>query len=282
MKYILMPLLVATFLQAQGVKSSITTTYESLDFKNSIQKDYGVRYSVGGVVEKDNSTYQLTLERTITETKKPPLKENLLVSKLYAKYSHKFNNGVTINLNHLNVLNDNIAPTSHAKTYGAGIGYFFDKNNFVNFTQYYTDFRKFNVYQSDLKYMHKIYFDSIMLKITTIAKYMKLDDYKNNPFSKNADKDYLTAGVKLHAHYKDYHFGAGAYFGDRVFSVMKDGFKLQHHAMEFKKTYMAGIGKNISNFVVSLRYIYQEATELPMQNKDVKINNTVLSVKYKF
>ena len=282
MKYIIMPLLVATFLQAHGLKSSITTTYETLDFKNSIQKNDGVRYSLGGVITKDNSTYKLTFERTITDTKKPPLKENLLVSKLYAKYAYKFTNGIKINLNHLNILSDNLVPTNHAKTYGIGLGYSFDKNTFINITQYYTDFREFKSYQSDLKLEHQIFFDKMMLKVTTIAKYIKLDDYKNNFFSKNADSDYLTAGIKLHSHYKDYHFGTGIYLGKRAFAIMKDGFALQHHAMEFNKTYMVGIGKNISNSIISIKYMYAIATELPMQNKDVKVQNLILSLKYNF
>ena len=105
---------------------------------------------------------------------------------------------------------------------------------------------------------------------------------KDNSFSKNANNDYLTAGLKVHSHYKDYHFGMGAYFGKRVFSIMKDGFAIQHHAMEFDKTYMVGIGKDISDFVVSLKYVYQEATELPMQNNDVEVNNLIVSLKYNF
>ena len=63
---------------------------------------------------------------------------------------------------------------------------------------------------------------------------------------------------------------------------MQDGFKIQHHAMEFNKTYMLGIGKNIDDFMVSLRYIYQEATELPMQNKNVNVKNIVTTFTYKF
>jgi len=39
----------------------------------------------------------------------------------------------------------------------------------------------------------------------------------------------------MHAYYHDYHMGVGAFFGKRVFAVMNDGFKVQHHAMEFKR-----------------------------------------------
>ena len=43
MKYIIMPILISTFLYSHGIKSSITTSYESLDFKNSVQKNDGKR-----------------------------------------------------------------------------------------------------------------------------------------------------------------------------------------------------------------------------------------------
>ncbi len=87
---------------------------------------------------------------------------------------------------------------------------------------------------------------------------------------------------KLHTHYNDWHFGAAAFFGRRAFAVMNDGFKLQHHAMEFDRTYAVGVGKNIGNAVVRLQYIYQRATELPIQNANVEVRNIRLLLNYKF
>jgi len=54
---------------------------------------------------------------------------------------------------------------------------------------------------------------------------------------------------------------------------MNDGFKLQHHAMEFDRTYAIGVGKSISDFILRVQYIYQRAEELPMQNNNVEIDN---------
>ncbi len=63
---------------------------------------------------------------------------------------------------------------------------------------------------------------------------------------------------------------------------MDDGFKIQHHAMEFDRTYAIGVGKNISHFVLRFQYIYQRATELPLNNKNVEIDIMRLVANYKF
>jgi len=83
-------------------------------------------------------------------------------------------------------------------------------------------------------------------------------------------------------HHNSYHFGTGIYFEKRVCAIMKDGFKIQHHAMEFNRTYAVGIGKTLSNFVFRIQYIYQRATELPIKNKNVNILNIRFITNLKF
>ncbi len=160
--------------------------------------------------------------------------------------------------------------------------YHIRKNINTNFTQYYTDYDDFNVYQSDLTINYKMKIDDIKVKLTSITKYIKLDEENVNSFTKNAEDDYLTSGLKLHLHYEGYHFGSAVYFGKRVFAIMDDGFKIQHHAMEFDRTYAVGIGKNISDFVLRLQYIYSRATELPAENENVEVSNVRLLLNYKF
>ena len=63
---------------------------------------------------------------------------------------------------------------------------------------------------------------------------------------------------------------------------MNDGFKIQHHAMEFDRTYAVGMGKKISDVMLRLQYIYQRATELPMQNEGVEVSNIRLIANYRF
>jgi hypothetical protein len=115
-----------------------------------------------------------------------------------------------------------------------------------------------------------------------IAKYIHLKDKNSNNFSKNAKTDYFTLGLKVHTHYHGYHFGAGTYLGKRIFAVMKEGFLVQHHAMEFKESYMLGIGHAIGKAMVHLRYRYSKADEIPSNNPDVKVDNLSLDVAYKF
>jgi len=112
--------------------------------------------------------------------------------------------------------------------------------------------------------------------------YIKIDEEHPNSFTKNAKDDYFTSAIKLHTHYNTWHFGGAAFFGKRVFAVMNDGFKLQHHAMEFDRTYTVGAGKSIGNFVIRVQYIYQRATELPLKNENVEVKNIRTIINYKF
>ena len=61
---------------------------------------------------------------------------------------------------------------------------------------------------------------------------------------------------------------------------MTEGFGLQHHAMEFDRTYMAGIGKRFDDVELKVRYSYQRAKELPLNNSGVTIDAVSLKVKY--
>jgi hypothetical protein len=160
-----------------------------------------------------------------------------------------------------------------------GIGY---RYGAWDLTQYLSDYRHFNVYQTDLKYTYKAVMGAWKTSAQIIGKYIRLQDRESNPFSRNAKEDYFTPGIKLHAHYGAYHCGAGAFFGKRIFGVMQEGFRVQHHAMEFEETYMAGIGRHFGPADVTLRYVYQKATEVPVHNEDVTVQNLMLQLRYRF
>jgi len=267
---------------ANSVNTDIETYYEHLEFKNSIQKNSSNIFGVGGTLKLDNSTYKLFYEKAKTDTKQPPLKDDLKIEKLYAKYNYKINDKWGVNLNYLNVVDDNIAPTAHGQAYGIGATFNITKPLSVNFTQFYTNYDKFNVYQSDLNFNYIFKQDNFKIKLTTLTKLIHLDNKDSNSFSKNAKESYLTQGIKLHSHYKSYHFGMGAYFGKRAFAIMQNGFKIQHHAMEFDRTYAIGFGKTFSNFVLRTQYAYHRATELPSLNENVTVRNLKVIATYKF
>lgn len=284
MRKVIIPLVLsASVLSANTSVKAVDTYYEMLDFKNSKQKNSAIKVGAGATLKSDNSFYKFIYEHALTQTKKPPLSKNLNVDKLYLKYGYKIDDAWSVNANYLNVLHDNIVITNHAEAVGFGLTYNFNKKFGVNFTQYYIDYRKFNSYQSDIKIEYKTKINGVVLKFSSITKAIHLDDYKDNPFSKNAKEDYITTGLKLHTHYKSYHFGMGAYFGKRVFAIMNDGFKIQHHAMEFKRTYAIGFGKTFfKKFILRTQYIYQEATELPLNNDNVEVRNIRFMATYKF
>jgi len=267
---------------SEPIHSSISTYYENKNYMNSKQKKDAITYGIDVDIHHKNSAYKITYEQSKADTKKPPLKEDLKNKKLFLKYGYALNNKIHLNLNYIKVLSDNIAITTGGKVYGAGITYTTDKKLSLNFTQFYTNYKDFNVYQSDFRCNFKTKLNGLKLKISSITKYISLKDDKNNSFTKNAQKEYLTTGLKLHAHYKSYHFGSGFFIGKRVFAIMNEGSKLQHHAMEFDRTYAVGVGKTISNFIFRMQYIYQRATELPSKNENVEIETIRMILNYKF
>ncbi|MCI0500180.1 MAG: hypothetical protein L0Y61_00350, partial [Epsilonproteobacteria bacterium] len=96
------------------------------------------------------------------------------------------------------------------------------------------------------------------------------------------DKDYTTSFVNINGNYNGFFGGVGAMFGKRMFAVLDDGNKVQHHAMEQDETYMISIGKNFKEFDVVAQYNYQNGKELPEKQDDVKTKVTSLMLKYKF
>ncbi|MEA3417979.1 MAG: hypothetical protein U9Q90_01175 [Campylobacterota bacterium] len=125
-----------------------------------------------------------------------------------------------------------------------GLGY---RYRDFKLTQYFSDYKHFDVYQTDVQYTFKKKFDTFRANATIIGRYIHLDDKESNNFSKNAKDDYFTTGLKAHVYYHQYNFGAGAFFGKRIFAVMNGGFRVQHHAMEFNRTYMGGIGRTFDD-----------------------------------
>ena len=116
-------------------------------------------------------------------------------------------------MNYIKILDDNIAITDNGTVYGAGVTYRPAKKIALNLTQYYTDYEDFNVYQSDLKLEYKTKIDEVKLKISSITKYINIDEDHANVFTKNAQDDYLTTGLMLHMNYHTYHAGQGYILG---------------------------------------------------------------------
>lgn len=257
--------------------TTLKLQYETLDFEHSKKKDDGKRVGIAIDHQDGRNRYQLAYEKTDTDTFKPPLTKDLKVDKYYAKYTRRSDDKQAFTLSYGYIDDNLMKETTHGRIYGVGYQY-----GTFGITQYLSDYKHFNVYQSEVKYTRKRDFETFKGSMTLIGKYIHLQDKNSNNFSKNAKENYFTPGIKLHAGYKGYHFGVGAFFGKRIFAVMNDGFKVQHHAMEFKQTYMCGVGKHFQNGSVHLKYVYQKASEVPIHNDNVKVRNIIVQAAYRF
>ena len=272
---LLLATMVAT--SAYAGQDKLTLKYEQLDFTNSKKKDNGKREGIALSHKEGANTYELLYERTDTNTFQPPLKKDLKVDTYYLKYTRKIAEKKVLSASYATIDDNIMKETNAGNIYG--IGYKYDE---MKITQYISDYKNFNVYQTDLSYGYEKEYGAWEFHGKIMGKYIHLQNRKSNNFSKNAKADYGTVGLKLHVHYNDYHFGIATFVGDRIFAVMHDGFKVQHHAMEFNKTYKCGIGKHFEWGDIKVQYVYQEATEVPIDNKGVKVKNVVLQVGYKF
>ncbi|MDY0121351.1 MAG: hypothetical protein RBR54_05345 [Sulfurimonas sp.] len=266
---------------AQPIHSSLSLYTEDMSFTNSKQKTDGRVYGLGADLHHDAHEFRFATEYAKTNTIRPQLKEDLQTHKLFASYGYALTPALTLKAHALHVPKDNIAPTAYGTSYGAGIDYKFTKKADISLKQFFSEYRDFDVAQSDITLNKKFALGAFRFKLSLLSHYITMHSYKDNAFSKNAQNTYLSGALKLHAHYDKYHFGAAAYTGERLFAVMADGFKIQHHAMEFDRTYALGTGINIDNYVLRLQYIYQRAEEIPMKNENVKVQNIRVVFNYK-
>jgi hypothetical protein len=256
--------------------SEITFNYEFLDFKNSKQKENGRRYGLTLDHQDRSNHFQFYAEHTDTKTK-PVLPTDLSVNKYALKYQYTLDKRQTLSMTFLHI-DDNLADeVDGGKIYGLGYRY-----RSLSFMQYLSDYRRFEVYQSDIKWgMKKKFFDT-EFKAGVIGKYIHLNNKESNSFTSKAEEDYFTLGMKLHMHYEEWHTSVSGYVGDRIFTVMNDGLRVQHHAMEFEKSYMVSLGREFDDLFLNLIYIKQYAKEVPIENDNVKAQNITINLTYRF
>ena len=256
--------------------TQLKVNYEYLDFENSKQKDNGIRYGVEIDHQDDLHHAQLYVEHSDTQTK-PHIPKDLSVDKIALKYQYAVDAKNTIILSYINIHDNLISEVDNGNIYGIGYKY-----KFLTLTQYMSDYKDFSVYQTDLKLGLKKSFSDIDFMGAVVGKYIYLDDRLSNNYTKKVNKEYSTLGIKLHGDYKGFHAGVGAYIGERIFAVMNDGLRVQHHAMEFNKSYMFSLAKEFDDLLINLRYIKQEAKEVPIDNDNVKVSNISVNLEYKF
>jgi hypothetical protein len=253
------------------------------DYSNSKTKIDGTVYTVGTTHNYENSTIQLNYQTDSVDREHPVTHKSidtLHVKKYNLNYKYNFDENFSLKTSYIKIL-DNLAPTDQGKVYGLGGAYNINKGLGITLDYYKSDYEQFNVNQYDLSVFKAFKIGETKLKATVIAKIIDIDGDKYSTYSFE-DKDYFTTGVQLGANYHGFIAGVGAFFGKRMFTVMADGNKVQHHAMEQDKTYMVSVGKKFKNFDIIAKYSYQNGKELPENQDDVDSKVTSLMFKYKF
>jgi len=273
-------LLLTPFLYADEYASFISAQYEIRDFDNSKQKDEGVNKVFTLKQRLNKHDFHLAYERTETQTK-PHIPKDLKVNKFYARYAYKLQKNISMYGGYI-YIDDNLVSTDGGRIYSLGMEYKPRKPLAFEISAYYGDYPIMKTYQLDLKLTYKHRFEKLQSITVLDAKQISVTQCNPGSICSKAQDYYLTPGFRQKFVYDGYYAGMGAYFSKRAFAVMHDGFRVQHHAMEFEKTMMGMIGKKIKGFDLSLSYIYQEAEELPSETKNVEVRNTLLLLGYSF
>jgi hypothetical protein len=205
---------------------------------------------------------------------------SLDVEKYSAKYTYNLNNTLSLKGSYIKII-DNLAPTDQGKVYGIGTTYNISKALFSSINYYKSDYKDFNVNQYDISLSKALKINSLKLKATILAKKIDIDGNKYGGYIFK-DKDYFTTGLKVVGNYNGFITGVAAFFGERIFTVLDDGVKVQHHAMQQDKTYMFSFGKKFKNFDLIAKYSYQNGKELPENRDDVDTKVTSILFSYKF
>ena len=256
--------------------SNFKINYGKFDFENSKKKDNGKSHAVEFDHQDNKHHYRLYYEKSTIKTM-PIVPKDLEVKKYALKYGYALNKKSKLSFTYLTIDDNLMKETNGGHIYGVGYTY-----KALQAIQYFSDYKHFDVYQSDLKFGFKKSFSNWELMVRVLGKYIYLDNKNSNSFSRKANRDYFTTGLKLHAHNKSYHLSAGTYLGKRMFAVMNEGLKVQHHAMEFKRSYLFALGKEFENMDIYLRYAQHKADEININSFNVTRKNIEVELSYKF
>jgi len=256
---------------------NISNTLETLDFDNSPKKRNAIRNTLVVNVKKDQAQYRMAYEKMAAKTFRSTLKEDFDIEQLHLGYHRQLSPKTSINAGIINI-QDNIAPTDDTIVYNVG----FSHKQF-EFNQYFSDYKTFNTYQTDLKIKGKKKIGNIAVNHALIAKYIRLDGKENTAYTRRAEDNYLAAGVMLNAKYQDYLLGFNVLWGERVFTVMKKGMKVQHHSQEFSESYVISLGKRLNKKTsIALKQSYLQGTLLSASAPEIETHSTMLQLNYKF
>ncbi len=263
--------------------SDISVTTGKKDYTNSKTKIDGTTLNLNLSHKYEDSKISLGYLKDDVNRENSTTKaaiESLHVKKYNGLYSYNLTQNIDMKLSYIKII-DNLAPTNQGKVYGLGGGYKLPKGFGVKLDIYKSDYETFDVNQYDLTLYKGFKIGDTKAKFSVLAKSINIDGDKYSTYLFK-DKDYFTTAFNLGFNHNGYVAGIGTMIGKRIFTVLDDGQKVQHHAMEQDKTYMASFGKKFENFDIIAKYTYQNGKELPEKQDDVDTKVTSLTLNYKF
>ena len=210
----------------------------------------------------------------------PSNNKTLHVKKYNLLYNYNYSQKTNVKASYIKIV-DNLAPTDQGKIYGLGAGYKLGKGMMAKVDMYKSNYPAFDVNQYDISLIKGFKSGDMKGKVSICGKSIKIDGDKYGSYTFK-DKDYFTTAVKIGLAQNGYFGGVGAFFGKRMFAVLDNGQKVQHHAQEIEKTYMASFGKKFKNFDIIAKYSVMNGNELPEGRNDVDTKVVSIGLKYKF
>jgi hypothetical protein len=254
------------------------------DYTNSKTKTSGTTSNLKASHQYENGKVSASFSKDKIDREHPVTKkaiETLEVEKYNINYDHNVNKKLTLKTNYIKII-DNLAPTDQGKVYGIGATYKIQKGLGSVLKVYISDYKTFDVNQYDIGLSKGIKLENRKLKLGVKLSSINIDGdkYGNYTFK---DKSYQTTTLSIKCNNTNgMRANFSAIFGKRMFGVLADGQKVQHHAGEFSKTYALGVGKRFGQFDLGINYSVSNFDELPEQRKDVDMKVTSFVLNYKF
>ncbi len=281
MKKILLPFVLLT--ASLIAKSEFSTVYTHKDYHNSKTKTDGKTIDYRFIHDFTNS--EITINYEDSETKRENKLTNqkiqsLEIEKISTKYKYKINERANIKVSFLNI-EDNLAVTDNGKVYGIGSSININASQVLKLDTYLSDYDDFNVNQYDLTLLKKFNINNINFTAQLGSKYININGQKYGNYNIE-DKEYLLFLLGINMSYNGYFSGINFLKGDRLFTVLEDGLKVEHHAMKQKESFVFNIGKKFKNIDIYTRYVYSKGKELPENKDNVSSDFISLGFNYKF
>ncbi|MDX9743702.1 MAG: hypothetical protein RBT59_07800 [Arcobacteraceae bacterium] len=260
--------------------SEFSYQYGAKEYDNSKYKTDGVEQTFGLSYNYGDGKISGNFSKDSVNLKAHPKSTKLEVEKSNLNLRHNLLENLSGKVSYIGI-RDNLSPTDGGKVYGIGGRYDISKGLGVSLDIYKSDYKTFDVNQYDMGIFKGFTLGEVKSKVTFGIKSIHIDGDKYATYTFK-DKEYQTSFINFNGNYQGYFGGVGAMFGKRLFAVLDDGNKVQHHAMEQDKTYMFSFGKTFKDFDIVAQYNYQNGKELPENQDDVDTKVTSLMLKYKF